>query len=81
MTVGFSTSLSDGQELMTLEGSKLTIHIKEGMYYVNGAKVVMGNIITSNGVVHVIDGYVLFYISLSLSVDVPVILTSTLSVF
>lgn len=78
MGVRFSTGLSDGQKLTTLEGGELTIHMKGDMYYVNGAKVVMANIITNNGVVHVIDGYVLY---ISLTVDVPIILTSTLSVF
>lgn len=66
--VGFSTDLSDGQELTTLGGGKLTIRIKGGMYYVNGAKVTMANVITNNGVVHVIDKYV-FYLSLSLSLS------------
>lgn len=58
--VGFSTDLVDGKELTTLEGGKLTIRIKDDVYYVNGAKVVMANVITNNGVVHVIDKYVLY---------------------
>lgn len=66
----------DGQELMTLQGGKLTISIKSNGAYVNGAKIIMGNIITNNGVIHVIDGYVL-----TTSVNVPVILMLAPSVF
>lgn len=58
MTVGFSADLVDGQELMTLQGGKLTIRIEDNGYYVNGAKIIMPNVITNNGVVHVIDKYV-----------------------
>lgn len=72
----FSPDLMDGQELMTLQGGKVTIHMKEDEVYVNGAKIVRPNIITNNGVVHVIDGYVL-----TASVNVPVVLMSAFSVF
>jgi uncharacterized surface protein with fasciclin (FAS1) repeats len=54
--VEFSSGLSDDQELTTLQGGQLTIHTEDDRLYVNGAQVILADVITSNGVVHVIDG-------------------------
>ena len=41
-------------------GINLTIHVQDGETYVNSAKVLSTDYIISNGVVHVIDRYVIF---------------------
>ena len=43
----------------TVQGQELKIEIKDGMVYVDGAKVISTDIETSNGVIHVIDSVVL----------------------
>jgi transforming growth factor-beta-induced protein len=58
--VKFSTDLMMMQEGMTMEfttliGDKLFVRMENGQLFVNSAKVVISDIITSNGVVHVID--------------------------
>ena len=51
-----STDLSDGMQAETVNGQPLDITIKDdGTVLVNDAKVVMADIETSNGVIHVID--------------------------
>jgi TRAP-type transport system periplasmic protein len=50
-----STDITDGMEAETVEGSTIKLTIKDGMVYVNDAKVVQADIVTSNGVIHVID--------------------------
>lgn len=52
--VAFSTDLTDGQELPTLNGEKLKVSIKEGRVFINSAEVIFPNSITENGAVHVI---------------------------
>jgi len=47
--------LKDGQELTTVEGSKLKVAVKDGKVTVGNAKVTSADISASNGVVHVID--------------------------
>merc|ERR1712083_534699 len=51
----FSTDLKDGEKVTTLGGATLTVHIREGRVYVANARVEYPNVITANGVVHVID--------------------------
>lgn len=55
----FSTELTNGQTLQTLNGESLTVSIENGEVFIVGAnsraKVVMADVKTSNGVVHVID--------------------------
>jgi len=53
--VGYSTTLTDGMKLKTVEGNELTIKIANGVVTVNGAKVVTADVLVNNGVVHVID--------------------------
>lgn len=55
----FSSELTNGQTLQTLNGESLTVSIENGEVFIVGAnsraKVVMADVKTSNGVVHVID--------------------------
>jgi len=53
--VAFSTDLKDGQQVKTLGGATLTVHIRGDHVYVENARVEFPNVITANGVVHVID--------------------------
>jgi len=50
-----AADLEDGQELTTVEGSKLKVMVKDGMVMVGNAKVTTADIVASNGVIHVID--------------------------
>lgn len=52
---GYLPVLKDGTALTTQNGETLVISIRNGIYYVNGAKIIQANIITENGVVHIID--------------------------
>lgn len=52
---GYLPILKDGTALTTQKGETLVISIRNGIYYVNGAKIIQANIITENGVVHIID--------------------------
>jgi uncharacterized surface protein with fasciclin (FAS1) repeats len=54
-----SRYLRDGQTLTTLNGEKLNVTLKNGIYYVNGAKITTPNVVSSNGVTHVIDSVLL----------------------
>jgi uncharacterized surface protein with fasciclin (FAS1) repeats len=50
-----AADLKDGNELTTVEGRKLKVHVKDGKVTVGGAHVTTANVPASNGVVHVID--------------------------
>jgi transforming growth factor-beta-induced protein len=50
-----STDLSDGMNVTTLEGTKITIHINGTIVMVNDSNVTSADIVCSNGVIHVID--------------------------
>lgn len=50
-----AADLEDGQELTTVEGSKLKVMIKNGKVMVGDAEVTSTDIDASNGVIHVID--------------------------
>lgn len=47
--------LKDGQMLTTLNGATLTVHIKDGVVMINNATILTPDVISSNGVTHVID--------------------------
>lgn len=49
-----STDLSDGQEIVTVEGKSVVVSLGAGVM-INNANVVIPDVIASNGVVHVID--------------------------
>jgi len=54
-----STDLSNGMKAKTVNGTEITITIADGKVKVNGAQVVLADVATSNGVIHVIDGVLL----------------------
>ncbi|KAI9683325.1 MAG: hypothetical protein M1829_005395 [Trizodia sp. TS-e1964] len=55
-TVGYSTLLTNGQTLKTVQGGNVVITVAgNGDIYVDSAKVVLPNVLVANGVVHVID--------------------------
>jgi transforming growth factor-beta-induced protein len=43
----------------TVEGSDVTIRVEDGKVFINDAEVVTTDILTSNGVIHVIDRVIL----------------------
>lgn len=50
-----AADLTDGMELTTVEGEKLKVSVKDGVVMVGGATVTTADVISSNGVTHVID--------------------------
>lgn len=55
--IRFSTDLLAGDQitLSTLQGSNITVRRDGAQVFVNSAKVVLADVLTSNGVVHVLD--------------------------
>jgi uncharacterized surface protein with fasciclin (FAS1) repeats len=51
--------LRDGQELTTVNGEKIKISVKDGKVMINNANVATADVISSNGVTHVIDNVLL----------------------
>lgn len=53
----YTTSITDGQNVTTLQGGNLTLTNKEGTnkYKVNGVNMVVPDVLVKNGVVHFID--------------------------
>ncbi|RDC64598.1 fasciclin domain-containing protein [Adhaeribacter pallidiroseus] len=51
--------LKDGQTLKSVNGETLTVSKKGGMVMINGAHVATADVISSNGVTHVIDTVIL----------------------
>ncbi|XP_050416731.1 transforming growth factor-beta-induced protein ig-h3 [Patella vulgata] len=51
----YSSALSDGQKVTTLNGKDITVSIKNNVVKINGATVLTADINTNNGVIHVID--------------------------
>jgi len=54
-----STDLSNGQNIITLNGQEVTVSIMSGNVFINNAQVTVADIETDNGVVHVIDAVLL----------------------
>jgi uncharacterized surface protein with fasciclin (FAS1) repeats len=54
-----STDLSDGMKAMTVKGAEISITLKDGRVLINDAEVVVANIETDNGVIHVINKVIL----------------------
>ena len=54
-----STDLADGATATTLLGEDVTITINDGGIFINDAQVTVADIVTDNGVVHVIDAVLL----------------------
>ncbi|AEA43937.1 fasciclin domain-containing protein [Fluviicola taffensis] len=51
--------LKAGQTLKTVQGENLMVTEKDGKWYVNGAQITIADVVSSNGVTHVIDAVVL----------------------
>jgi uncharacterized surface protein with fasciclin (FAS1) repeats len=49
----------NGQKVKTVNGQELTITVRDGKVYVDGAQVIAADVGASNGVIHVIDSVVL----------------------
>ncbi|KAG9228852.1 FAS1 domain-containing protein [Amylocarpus encephaloides] len=56
--VGYLPSLTDGATFTTQGGTKITVTVKNGDYFINNAKIIASNQIISNGVAHVIDSVI-----------------------
>lgn len=54
-----SSTLFDGQKIMTLSGDKVEIALTDDEVFINTAKVSVADLIADNGVVHVIDAVLL----------------------
>lgn len=50
-----AADLTDGMELTTVEGEKLKVTVKDGKVMVGNATVTIADVVSSNGVTHVID--------------------------
>jgi uncharacterized surface protein with fasciclin (FAS1) repeats len=57
--VAYSTDLSNGLSVKTLQGASVTIGVTGAGVTVNGANVALPNVLIKNGVVHVIDSVLL----------------------
>jgi uncharacterized surface protein with fasciclin (FAS1) repeats len=51
--------LKAGQTLKTVQGENLMVTENDGKWYVNGAQITIADVVSSNGVTHVIDAVVL----------------------
>jgi len=54
----YSTDLSNGQAIKTLNGDPISVKIVDGNAYINDARVTVADIKADNGVVHVIDAVI-----------------------
>ncbi|KAL7276496.1 hypothetical protein RUND412_000517 [Rhizina undulata] len=54
--VGYAGTLENGTQFETLAGPNITISIIDNTVYVNNVKVVVADVITAGGVIHIIDG-------------------------
>jgi hypothetical protein len=53
--VGYTPQLKSGETYVSKAGTELRITIKDGDYFVNDVRIVRPNVITKNGVVHLIE--------------------------
>ncbi len=53
-----AADLKDGQKLKTVQGKELMVSVKDGKVMIDGANVTIADVISSNGVTHVIDAVV-----------------------
>jgi uncharacterized surface protein with fasciclin (FAS1) repeats len=52
-------SLQDGQVIGQVNGSNITVNVKDGKVTINGGATIVASIPASNGIIHVIDGVLL----------------------
>jgi len=57
-SVALFTDLADGQVITTLSGVDVNVSIVTGSVFINHAQVIVADIVTDNGVVHVIDAVI-----------------------
>ncbi len=56
----FKTDMfQDGQTIGQVDGGNITLSVKPDGIYVNGTAKIVGSVVASNGIVHVIDGVLL----------------------
>jgi len=53
--VAYTVLLEDGLTLKTLDGTELTVTFEDGAYLINGARIIRGDGLVQNGVVHVLE--------------------------
>ena len=51
----YTSGLHSGQVLQSEAGTTIIVTIKNGFIYFNNAKVIRANVVTKNGVIHVLD--------------------------
>ena len=54
-----SSDLKDNQNIITVNGKSVKVHLKNNCVYINNAKVTTADVGASNGVVHIIDSVLL----------------------
>ena len=54
-----AADLKDEMELTTVQGQKLKVSVKDGKVMINNANVTIADVISSNGVTHVVDAVLL----------------------
>jgi len=54
-SVGYSSTLMNGTTLTSMGGMNLTITVSNNTVFVNSAKVIVADLLVSNGVIHIID--------------------------
>ena len=54
-----AADLKDGQKLKTVQGKELAVTMKDGKVMIDGATVATPDVVSSNGVIHVIDAVVM----------------------
>ena len=62
----YAKDLHDGEEIKTLEGTDVEVHISRDGVRINDSKVIIPNISASNGVIHAIDTVPVSYTHLTL---------------
>jgi uncharacterized surface protein with fasciclin (FAS1) repeats len=50
-----AADLTDGQKLKTVQGKELTVKVKDDKVWINNAEVTIPDVVSSNGVTHVIN--------------------------
>ncbi|KAI9028719.1 hypothetical protein DFJ74DRAFT_703676 [Hyaloraphidium curvatum] len=57
--VYYSSDFTDGMQLQTVQGDSLTINIQDGTVFVDGVQVLLLDVLTDSGVIHVINSVLL----------------------
>jgi uncharacterized surface protein with fasciclin (FAS1) repeats/predicted lipoprotein with Yx(FWY)xxD motif len=76
-----SSSLSNGQKIVTVQGEAVTVTINDDGVFINNAKVTVADIEAENGVVHVIDAVLLPPVEAVFPIDFEVKTNAVWNVF